>query len=58
MTEHTHLHEMSKRVKSIDIESRKRLKAWEVTTNGYGASSRGDESVLKLDCNKGCTELT
>ena len=37
---------------------KKQLKAWEVTTNGYGASSRGDESVLKLDCNKGCNELS
>ena len=37
--------------------SRSRKWAWEVTANGNRVSFRGDENVLELDRDNGCTTL-
>jgi len=39
------------------VVARSRKWAWEVTANGNRVSFRGDENVLELDHDDGCTTL-
>ena len=49
-----HLHEISRRGKSIETENRLMVARgegrgkWDLTANAYGVPSQGDENVLKL----------